>query len=272
MARFIGVRWWHRFALAFSCFLLVISCSNHSSNFTDTDTLGTSSTTASKTLKVAIQGAFAPFQFVKDGQLQGFDIDVIKGIGKSAGFLLEFENLRFDGMLGALQAGTVDAAIAAMSITEERLNTVSFSKPYFRSGLAITVRENNQNITNFDSLRNKRIAVLLGTTGANQAKKVPGSQIITLDTADQAFQDLINGNVDAFINDAPVTLYALKTGSLKGIKIAGQLLIEEYYGIPVRKNSPNLSIINKGLDKIIKDGTYTQIYRKWFNTEPPALR
>ncbi|MCC5661379.1 basic amino acid ABC transporter substrate-binding protein [Nostoc sp. XA010] len=260
MARFVGVRWWNQFILAFICFLLIIACSNHGSNLT-----------AKQTLKVAIQPTFAPFQFMKNGQLQGFDIDIVKGIGKSVGFQVEFENLRFEGMLGALQAGTVDAAVAAMSITKERLNTVSFSNPYFRSGLAITVRDNNQNITNFDSLRNKRIAVLLGTTGANEAKKVPGATIITLESTDQAFLDLINGNVDAVINDVPVILYALKTGSLRGIKIAGELLTQEYYGIPVRKNSPNLNLINKGLDTIIKDGTYAQIYKKWFNTKPPQL-
>jgi ABC-type amino acid transport substrate-binding protein len=271
MSKFVSIRWWNRLILTLCCFLLVVSCSDRGSNFTATDTSGKYSTTVSKTWKVAIQPTFAPFQFVKNGQLQGFDIDVIKGISESEGYQVKFENLRFEGMLAALQAGTVDAAVAAMSITEKRLNTVSFSKPYFRSGQAITVRENNQDITNLDSLRNKKIAVLLGTTGANEAKKIPEAKITTFDSIDQAFLDLINENVDAVISDAPVTLYALKTGSFKGIKIADKLLTQEYYGIPVAKNSPHLNIINKGLDTIIKDGTYAQIYKKWFDAKPPQL-
>lgn len=268
MIKPIKLRWWNRFILTFACFLLVIACSNQSTFNSNTST--TSGT--AKQMTVAVQGSFPPFQFIKDGQLQGFDIDVINGIGKASDFQVKFENIRFDGMLIALQAGTVDTAIAAMTITEERSKAIRFSRPYFRSGLAITVREDNRDITNLDSLKNKKVAVIIGTTGANEAKKIPGAQISTYDTVDQAFLDLsVNKNVDAFINDAPVTLYALKSGSFKGVKIASELLTQEYYGIPVAKNSPNLDTINKGLDIIIKDGTYAQIYKKWFNAEPPQL-
>lgn len=257
----IGLRWWNRLILAFTCCLLVVACSSYNSNVS-----------VAKQITVAIQPTFAPFQFIKDGQLQGFDIDIVKAIGKASGFDIKFESQRFEGMLSALQAGTIDAAVAAMSITEERSKAVFFSKPYFRSGLAITVRENNQDIINFDSLKNKKVGVLLGTTGANKAKNIPGAEISTFESIDLAFLDLsINKNVDAVISDAPVTLYALKSGSFEGIKIAGELLTEEYYGIPVAKNSRHLNTINKGLDTIIKNGTYANIYKKWFDAEPPRL-
>jgi len=125
--------------------------------------------------------------------------------------------------------------------------------------------------TSLDSLKNKKIAVQIGTTGAAQAKKVSGAKITTFDTPDLALRELANGNVDAVINDAPVTLYAIKTGSLKQIKVVGQLVTQEYYGIAVPKNSPNLDAINKGLDTMIQNGTYAQLYKKWFNAQPPKL-
>lgn len=66
----------------------------------------------------------------------------------------------------------MDAAISAMTITSERVKTISFSRPYFKAGLAIAVDTDNQNITSLESLKNKTIAVQIGTTGADQAKSI----------------------------------------------------------------------------------------------------
>jgi len=276
MTRFTGIRWWRQFALALGCLMLVIACNNTDPNSTDAGSspsgAGSNPAAAGKTLRVATDPTFAPFEFQgSDGQIQGFDIDIINSIGKAEGFQVKLENMRFDGMIGALQAGSVDSAVAGMTITAERTKAIDFSKPYFKAGLAIAVPENNTDITSLDSLKNKRIAVQIGTTSAKEAEKASGAKISTFDTPDLVLQELANGNVDAAINDRPVTLYALKTGSLKGIKVVGEQLTEEYYGIPTPKGSENLASINRGLDTIIKDGTYAQIYKKWFNEEPPKL-
>ncbi|MBA3921177.1 MAG: ABC transporter permease subunit [Nostocaceae cyanobacterium] len=225
-----------------------------------------------KTLKVATEPAFPPFEFQDTGgQKQGFSFDLMNAIGAAANFKVDFQSVPFDGIIPALQAQTVDAAISSITITEARAKAVAFSRPYFKSGLAIAVRSENQDIKNFDDLKNKRIAIQIGTTGAEKAKGIPGAKISTFDSAPLSLQELANGNVDAVINDAPATLYAIKSGNLQGIKIAGQLLTEEYYGIPTAKGSPNLALINQGLATVIKNGTYRQIYQKWFNAEPPQL-
>lgn len=260
--------WLRHLILALSCLMLVIACNNSSPSSTNTG----NSSTGAKTLKVATDPTFAPFEFQgSDGKVQGFDIDLMNGIGKSTGFQIEYQNMPFDGMIATLQSSRVDAGLAGITITPERLKTISFSKPYIKAGLALAVQENNKEITKFDNLKNKKIAVQIGTTGANEAKKITGAKISTFKTPDLALQELANGNVDAVINDAPVTLYAMKTGNLKKVKVVGELLTEEYYGIATPKNSPNLEAINQGLDAIIKDGTYAQIYKKWFNSEPPKL-
>ncbi|WP_066424007.1 ABC transporter permease subunit [Anabaena sp. 4-3] len=235
---------------------------------------------AGKTLQVATEPVFPPFEFqAQGGELQGFSIDLMNAIASStpgaiassANFQVNYQSLPFDGIIPALQAKTVDAAISSMTITAERAKTVAFSRPYFKAGLAIAIRDNNSDITNFDSLKNKKIAVQIGTTGANKAKTIPGAEIRSFDAAPLALQELLNGNVDAVINDAPVTLYAINTGNLKGIKVIEQLLTEEYYGIATAKNSPYLSLINNGLDTVLKNGTYSQIYQKWFKATPPPL-
>ncbi|BAU06476.1 polar amino acid ABC transporter, inner membrane subunit [Fischerella sp. NIES-3754] len=88
----------------------------------------------------------------------------------------------------------MDAAISSITITEERAKAVSFSRPYFKAGLAIAVRADNQDITNFASLQNKRIAVQIGTTGAKKAQSIPGAKIRSFDSAPLALQELANGN------------------------------------------------------------------------------
>jgi arginine/lysine/histidine/glutamine transport system substrate-binding/permease protein len=204
-----------------------------------------------KTLRIANEPAFPPFEFLgTDGKSQGFSLDLMNAIAAAANFKVDFIGVPFDGIIPALQAKTIDAAISSITITEERSKTVSFSRPYFKAGLAIAIRTDNQDITNFDSLKNKRIAVQIGTTGAKKAQDIPGAKIRSFDSAPLALQELANRNVDAVINDAPVTIYAINTGNLKGLKVVEQLLTEEYYGIATPKNTENLALINNGLDKV----------------------
>ncbi|WP_008308890.1 basic amino acid ABC transporter substrate-binding protein [Leptolyngbya sp. PCC 6406] len=223
-------------------------------------------------LKVATEPAFPPFEFQADGgELDGFDIDLMKAIGAEAGVEIQFESLPFDGIIPALQAGTVDAAISGMTITQERLNTVDFSRPYIKAGLAIAVKAEDTATTSLADLEGKRIAVQIGTTGADQAAEIPGAVISTFDSAPLALQELANGNVDAVINDAPVTLDAIASGNINGLKVVGELLTEEFYGIALPKGSPNVEVINTAFAALIENGTYTEIYQKWFGTEPPEL-
>jgi len=126
-------------------------------------------------------------------------------------------------------------------------------------------------VMHFEDLEGKRIAVQIGTTGAEQANAVPGASVSTFDSAPLALQELVNGRVDAVVNDLPATLFAINEANLQGVKIVGELITEEYYGIAIPKNSAVLGEINTALDQIIQDGTYAGIYRKWFVSDPPIL-
>jgi arginine/lysine/histidine/glutamine transport system substrate-binding and permease protein len=221
--------------------------------------------------KVGTEPAFPPFESVGDGdQLIGFDIDLMNAIGEKAGKTIEFQSLPFDGLIPALQSGSIDAAISGMTITEERAETVSFSEPYFDAGLAIAVHKDTKDIQSLEDLKGKRIAVQLGTTGADKANAVPDAQVSTFDSAPLALQELSNKKVDAVINDSPVTLDAIATGNIPNINVVGELLTEEKYGIALPKDSPNLEALNAALAEIKADGTYAELYKKWFASEPPA--
>lgn len=261
MARLSWINLSRQLLLVSLCLLFAIACNPNPSKISN-----------DKTLTVATEAAFPPFESKgQSGELEGFDMDLIRAIAAEAGWDVTIQNLPFDGIIPSLQTKKIDGAISAITITPARLQTVSFSRPYFKAGLAIAVRNDNKDITTLDSLKNKTIAVQIGTTGAEKAKTIPGAKVKTFDSAPLALQELSNGNADAVINDAPVTLYAIKTGSLNKIKVVGELLTEEFYGIATPKDSPKLDTINKGLGTIIQNGKYAQLYQKWFNSPPPEL-
>ena len=231
---------------------------------------------AGKTFIVATEPTFPPFQMIdkNTGTLTGFDVDLIKAIGKEVDLNVQIESLPFDGIIPALQSGTIQAAISGITITANRAESVAFSSPYFRATLAVAVRENNDTIKSIEDLKGKRIAVQIGTTGAIEAKKVPNAEIINFDSAAIALQELVNGKVDAVINDGPVTLFAIKEAGLRGVKIAAEAGTEQYYGIAMPKARTealnlNRALVNYGLFKVVESGTYRAIYEKWFGAEPP---
>lgn len=269
--RFDRRQFLRQFALGVTSAIVLASCAS-TPDAPDTAATDGAEDGAVETLVVATEPAFPPFEFqAEDGSYDGFDIDLMNAIAAAAGFEVEYESLPFDGIIPALQAGTVDAAISAMTITEERLGTVDFSSPYFKAGLAIAVKEDDTEITSLDSLQGKTIAVQIGTTGAEMANSVEGASVSTFDSGPLALQELANGNADAVINDAPATLDAIASGNIEGLTIIGELLTEEFYGIATPQGADSLALINDGLAAIIADGTYADIYTKWFGADAPEL-
>ncbi|WP_182187659.1 basic amino acid ABC transporter substrate-binding protein [Pectinatus frisingensis] len=224
-----------------------------------------------KVLKVATSADFAPFEFQgeNDTDYQGFDMDLIRAIGKEMGTKVEINNISFDGLIPALQTGNIDAVITGMSINEEREKEVAFSDPYYESGLTIIVKADNNSINSFNDLQGKKIAVQIGTTGAEEAKKIPNAQVKELNSSADTFLELKAGNVDAVVNDKPVNAYYMTKNSDNSVKRVGEQLTSENYGIAVKKDNTKLvQEINDALKKLKENGEYNKIYKKWFGTEP----
>jgi polar amino acid transport system substrate-binding protein len=100
-------------------------------------------------------------------------------------------NMGFDALIPALDAGNIDVAIAGMTITDARAQKVNFSKPYYKSGLAVVVSKDS-NIKGVEDLKGKKIAVQLGTTGAMRAEKIEGAKVTSFDTNNLACLELKN--------------------------------------------------------------------------------
>ncbi|MDU2063214.1 MAG: basic amino acid ABC transporter substrate-binding protein [Sporomusaceae bacterium] len=224
-----------------------------------------------KVLKVGTDATYAPFGFQdeKTKEYVGFDIDLIKAIAKQAGFSVTINNLNFDGLIPALQSGNIDIAISDMTITDERAQKVSFSKSYYKAGLGIVVKKDNSTIQSFKDLEGKRIAVSIGSTGAEEAHKIKDANIREFNTIAEAFLELRAGGVDAVINDAPVNEYYTSHEGSKDTKTVGTQLNAEDLGIAAAKNNTELiAKLNTALDDLKKNGEYDKIYVKWFGKQP----
>ena len=225
------------------------------------------------TWTIGTDPTFPPFEYRDNttGQISGFDVELIKAIGRQAGHPIELVALPFDGIIPALQARSIDAAISAITITGERARAIDFSRPYFEAGQAIVVRDNGPNLSQLEQLKGRRVAVQIGTTGAIAAARVPGAQVSSFDSTPLALQELANGNADAVVSDVPAILYAIKQAHLSGLRIAGEHFSTEYYGIALPTNSPIEGPVNAALGALIQNGHYAHLYRQWLGSEPPVL-
>lgn len=128
-------------------------------------------------LIVGTEPTFPPFDTTDDnGDIVGFDMDLIKAIGKDQGFEVEFRNLEFDGLIPALTSGTIDIVAAGMDASPERAEQVDFSDSYYEASLIVAVAADNDTITGVDSLTpDMKVAAQTGTTGAKTRSGAQGT-------------------------------------------------------------------------------------------------
>ncbi len=218
------------------------------------------------TIKVGTNAEYPPFEYVDEsGNIVGFDVDLINALAERAGFDVELVNTKWDGIFAALAAGEFDVVCSAVTITDERKQIVDFTDPYFNAGQSIAVLASNDEIKSVEDLKGKRIGVQLGTTGDIEASKIEGAEVKRYEEITLAFQALANGDVDAVVNDTPTSAAIIKANPEINAKIVGEPFTNEFYGIAVNKNKPEIrDALNKALAEIKADGTYDKIYQKWF--------
>ena len=228
---------------------------------------------ATPTWLVGTDPTYAPFEMADgaSGQLTGFDVELIRAVARSQGRTVRFVPLPFDGLIPALQARKLDMAISAMTITPARAETVDFSRPYFAAGLGVVVRTDGPSIPTLQELASRRVAVQIGSTGALAVSKVKGAESASFNSAPLALQELINGNVDAYVNDLPATLYAIQKAGLKELRISSRPLTSDYYGIALPQGSALRSEVDRGLQAVMADGQMDRLHRRWFQRPAPPL-
>ena len=216
-------------------------------------------------IQVATDATWPPFEYVEEGskEIVGFDIDLMKAIAEAENLDVEFVNVSWDPLLAGMAQCQYDASISAMTITEERKAQFNFTDPYFEAGQMVTVSVDNTDITGKDALAGKTVGAQLGTTGAIEVESMEGVTLKNYDDIGLAFQDLMNGQIDAVVADNPLALGYIGQNPDK-IKATGEVFTDEFYGIAVCNTETELlAKLNSGLAKVKADGVIDELIDKW---------
>lgn len=215
-------------------------------------------------LVIGTDPGFKPFEYRQGGKIVGFDIDLAQEIADDTGRQLVVEEMNFDGLIAALQAGKIDMAVAGMSVTPERSQNVNFSNPYYLASQMIVVRDNDQRIKSKTDLTGKKIGVQLGSTGDTIVGQLPHVTKIQFSAVPAVLQELRSGRIDAAVLDnAPAETY-IKTNP--DLKMLDTKLSEENYAIAMRKDRTDLlDQVNATIKRVRQDGTYQRLIEKHFS-------
>lgn len=227
--------------------------------------------TEESVLIVGTNPEFPPFEYVGDtGEIEGIDVEIINAIAADLGMTVQMEAMDFDALVPSLVSGKLDVAIAGMTITEERKQSVLFSEPYFNATQVVILREDSE-INTVEDLAGKKIGVQMGTTGDIMISEPEygAGEISRYNKAMDAALDLQNGRLDAVVIDTlPARQFVL---SLEGLIIRDDILVDapvESYGIAVPMGQDELiEQINASLAKMMEDGTFDAILVKYTESD-----
>lgn len=228
-----------------------------------------------KKVRIGVEGAYPPFSYVTpEGELAGFDIDIAKALGEAMGVEVVLVAQDWDGIIPALLAKKYDSIIASMSITEERLKKVNFSKKYYRTPAKFIIKKGAMPEFSEAALKGKTVGVQRATIHDQYLTDVYGKdvEIKRYGSQDEAYLDLVAGRVDMLLADS----VALSDGFLKkeegkdyefvGPDLNDRKWFGDGAGIAIRKQDKDLAeMFNKAIDTIRANGKYKMIQDKYFD-------
>jgi polar amino acid transport system substrate-binding protein len=228
-----------------------------------------------KVYVVGTDAAYAPFESeTPQKEIVGFDIDVVKAVAQRAGIEVKFINTPWEGIFNTLAQGDRDLLVSAITINDERKQTMDFSDPYFDAHQLIAVKATSK-VAKFDDIKKLKVGVQTGTTGDEVVTKLQGknsTNIKRFESTPLALKELEAGGVDAVVADNGVVInYVTNNAGAKFKTVSDKAFQPEQYGIAIKKgNTDLLGKINKGLADIKADGTYDKIYAQYFGAAPAA--
>ncbi|WP_370487489.1 ABC transporter substrate-binding protein [Mycobacterium sp. pV006] len=222
------------------------------------------------TLVVGVNIPYPPNEFKDpDGELVGFDVDLMNAVAATLGLTADFRESDFDKIIPSIQGGTYNVGMSSFTDTRQREEVVDFVT-YFSAG-SLWAQQVGAGIDP-ENACGKRVAVQSNTVQATEElparnKKCtdegqPAIEIVPFDGQDAATNAVVLGQADAMSADSPVTQYAIKQSNGK-LEPAGELFDSAPYGWPVAKGSPLAQSLLKALEHLIETGAYEQIASNW---------
>lgn len=234
--------------------------------------LAATPTLAQEALRVGAYPANPPWQNQDaSGAFEGFEVDIVEEIGRRLGRPVEIAPYDFRALFVATASGRADMVISSLTITDERLQTQSFTQPYVRGALGIGIRE-GEPIATPEDLSGRTvgaIATSFGESWINERKDQLGvAEVRSYDSVSNMLTDLAAGRVDAVVNDVVGLRYAFT--QMSGLAVGGEVDTGELFAIMMPKDSPLLGEVNDAITAMKEDGTMARLYETWFGVAPAA--
>ncbi|WP_254766233.1 basic amino acid ABC transporter substrate-binding protein [Salinilacihabitans rarus] len=217
---------------------------------------------------------FPPFEMTEDGDLVGFDVDLLEAVVEETDYeLTEWQEFDFDTLIQALQSGNIDVIAAAMTITEERQEQIAFSDPYYSADQSVLVAEGGDfQPGSLEDLDGRTVGAQSGTTGEEVVQNdlidegvIGEGDYTSYDNYVLAVEDLERGLIDAVILDQPV---GQTFESNRDVEVAFTFETGEEYGFGVRQDDGDLqSALSEGIAAVEESGEYDEITEKWFASD-----
>lgn len=232
--------------------------------------LGATATAAlAQDLTVGANIGNVPWEFQNDtGAIVGFEIDLLDAVADKLGRDYEIENIPFNGLFSAVQSGRIDIAISSITITDERLESVSFAQPYYDSDQSLTVKAGGP--ASLDEMDGKAVGVDTGSTGdmwaTEHAEEYGFADIRRYEGLQPAMLDLAAGRIDGYISDIPALLYYVK--DKPDLDVVQRIETGEKYSMMFAKDAELASEVNDAITELKEDGTLAALHEEWFGATP----
>ena len=248
--------------LAAMMLLAMVACGNDTSDPTPTP----DPTPDTKTLYMATEGTFPPYEYYDGDKLVGIDVDVANAIAEKLGMKLEVVDIAFDSIVSGVQAGKYDMGMAGMTVNEERLEKVNFSDSY-ATGIQVVIVKEGGKVKSLDDMAADGVVIgtQSGTTGFLFASEDFGDEKVKGFTkTTDAVAALINGQVDCVMLDNEPAKALVAANPDAGLSILDTAYANEDYAIAINKqNTDLLNQINAALAELKADGTLQGIIDKY---------
>jgi lysine/arginine/ornithine transport system substrate-binding protein len=230
------------------------------------------------TIRFGVEAAYPPFESKgPSGQLQGFDIDLGNALCAQLEAKCVWVENSFDGLIAALQARKFDAIDSSMNINEKRAQQVDFTVPMYLTPAQLVARKGSTLLPTPDSLAGHSVAVLQGSIQEQYAKQIwapKGANVVSYQTQDQAYADLVSGRVDSTFEDSTAASLGFlnkpegKDFAFAGDPVKDAKIIGTGVGLAVRKGDNDLrEALNGAFAELQRNGTYQQLLKKYFTVD-----
>lgn len=230
---------------------------------------GFSTSAAAADLTVGANIGNVPWEFQDaTGKTVGFEIDLINEIASRLGKSVEFVNIPFSGLFSAVQSGRINMAVSSITITEKRLESVTFAQPYYDSDQSLTVTAAS-GITGLTGMEGKVVGVDTGSTGdmwatANTAE-YKLDEIRKFEGLSPAMLDLVAGRIDGYISDIPALLYYVK--DKPELKVVERITTGEKYSVMFNKGDALATEVNGVISTLKQEGFIAKLHETWFGAK-----